>query len=117
MSAHLAVVLVGLAVWAVGGTSLALVTIGLVAWGYGGGPAISGQQARLIMANSEAASTSVALNTSVLYAGQALGTTIGGFLLSGGHAAWNGYVGTGLLVIALGVSVSVRESSGAASRV
>lgn len=116
VSAHLAVVLVGLAVWAVGGASLALITLGLIAWGYGGGPAISGQQARLITANSEAASASVALNTSVLYAGQALGTTIGGFLLSGGHAAWNGYVGTGLLALALGVSVSVPERSGAASQ-
>jgi predicted MFS family arabinose efflux permease len=117
VSVHLVVVLVGLAVWAVGGASLTLLTIGLIAWGYGGGPAISGQQARLIMANSEASSASVALNTSVLYAGQALGTAIGGFLLSIGHATWNGYVGAGLLVIALGVSVSAREGARAASRV
>jgi MFS transporter, DHA1 family, inner membrane transport protein len=116
VSIHLAIVLVGLAVWAVGGASLALITIALIAWGYGGGPAISGQQARLIMANSEAASASVALNTSVLYAGQALGTTIGGFLLSVGHATWNGYVGAGLLAVALGASVCVREGSSAASR-
>jgi MFS transporter, DHA1 family, inner membrane transport protein len=111
VSVHLMIVLVGLAFWAVGGASLPLIAIGLIAWGYGGGPAISAQQARLIIANTEAASASVALNTSVLYGGQALGTTIGGLLLSGGLASWNGYVGVGLLVLALGASSLVRESA------
>ena len=52
--------LIGLVVWAVGGASLPLLAIGLLAWGYGGGPVISGQQARLIMANAGAGSASVA---------------------------------------------------------
>ena len=106
VSVHLTVVLAGAIFWAISGTLLPLIAIGLIALGYGGGPAVSGQQARLIMANSEAASASVALNTSVLYAGQAFGTTLGGFLVSGGHADWNGCVGAVLLAIALCASVS-----------
>lgn len=109
VSAHLAVVLTGLAIWAIGGHSMLLAFLGLIVWGYGGGPAISGQQARLIMADAQSASASVALNTSVLYAGQALGTTIGGFMLSHGHVEWNGYVGTFLLIVALSVSLSVKR--------
>jgi predicted MFS family arabinose efflux permease len=109
VSVHLFVVMIGLAVWAVGGSSLALAAAGLIILGYGGGPAISGQQARLIMADTNAASASVALNTSVLYAGQAVGANTGGLLLSHQHIAWNGYVGTLLLLIALTVSWSVRR--------
>jgi predicted MFS family arabinose efflux permease len=109
VSAHLVVVLLGLAIWAVGGSSLGLAVLGLLAFGYGGGPAISGQQARLIMADGDSASASVALNTSVLYAGQSAGTLTGGFLLSHGHSAWNGYVGSALLAVAICVSLSVRR--------
>jgi predicted MFS family arabinose efflux permease len=109
VTAHLAVVFAGLALWAIGTGYLIIAVFGLVVWGYGGGPAISGQQARLIMADPESASASVALNTSVLYAGQALGTTIGGDLLSRGLIAWNGEVACVLLLIALSVSMAVRR--------
>jgi predicted MFS family arabinose efflux permease len=45
----------------------------------------------------------------VLYAGQAIGTWIGGEMLSGGLIAWNGEVASVLLVIALSISVGVRR--------
>jgi predicted MFS family arabinose efflux permease len=109
VTAHLAVVFVGLMLWAVGTGYLYIAVIGLVIWGYGGGPAISGQQARLIMAEPDSASASVALNSSVLYAGQAIGTLIGGELLSRGLLSWNGEVASVLLVIALGASLAVRK--------
>jgi predicted MFS family arabinose efflux permease len=109
VTAHLAVVLIGLMLWAIGTGYLYIAVIGLVIWGYGGGPAISGQQARLIMADPDSASASVALNTSVLYAGQATGTLIGGELLSRGMLSWNGEVASALLVIALGASLAVRK--------
>ncbi|HTE39471.1 MAG TPA: MFS transporter, partial [Steroidobacteraceae bacterium] len=109
VTAHLAVVLTGLMLWAVGTGYLFIAVVGLVIWGYGGGPAISGQQARLITADPDSASASVALNSSVLYAGQAAGTLIGGELLSRGLLSWNGEVASVLLIIALGVSLSVRR--------
>jgi DHA1 family inner membrane transport protein len=109
VSIHLGVVLAGLVLWAASGAVLAVAIAGLIAWGYGGGPAISGQQARLIMANTEAASASVALNTSVLYAGQASGAYLGGVLLSNGHLQWSGVAGATLVLIALSVSLAVRR--------
>jgi MFS transporter, DHA1 family, inner membrane transport protein len=109
VSAHLTIVLLGLLLWAVSGHLVWLATISLVFWGYGGGPAISGQQARLIAADPEAGSASVALNTSVLYAGQALGTTLGGVLIDSGFMVWNGAVASVLLVVALGVSLAVKR--------
>src|SRR5712671_5133271 len=90
VSVHLAIVLIGLMLWSASGSILSIAVAGLIAWGYGGGPSISGQQARLIGAAPEAASASVALNTSVLYAGQASGAYIGGVLLSHTYPLWTG---------------------------
>ncbi len=109
VSIHLALVLTGLALWAISGSVLSVAAMGLIAWGYGGGPAISGQQARLIVADIEAGSASVALNTSVLYLGQASGAYIGGLLLSNQLMQWNGYVAVALLIIAVSVSVVVQR--------
>jgi predicted MFS family arabinose efflux permease len=109
VSIHLGVVFSGLVLWAVSGSLLMVAVAGLIAWGYGGGPAISGQQARLIMANTEASSASVALNTSVLYAGQASGAYLGGVLLSNGHLQWSGVAGATLVLVALSVSWAVRR--------
>lgn len=115
VSIHLAVVLGGLLLWSVAGPVLAVAVVGLAAWGYGGGPAISGQQARLIVAAPEAASASVALNTSVLYAGQASGAYIGGLLLShnqlaGKYFPWMGIVAASFLVIAMTISLGVQRA-------
>jgi predicted MFS family arabinose efflux permease len=109
VSIHLSIVFLGLVLWAASGSLLAVAIAGLLAWGYGGGPAISGQQARLIMANTEAASASVALNTSVLYAGQASGAYLGAALLSNGHLQWSGVAGAALVLTALCVSLAVRR--------
>jgi DHA1 family inner membrane transport protein len=111
---HLMIVFIGLLLWATSGSLLSMAVAGLFAWGYGGGPAISGQQARLIIARPEAASASVALNTSVLYAGQASGAYIGGLLLSHNDlersaAPWMGIVAVLLLVAATSVSLSVQR--------
>lgn len=109
VSTHLLIVLFGLVVWAASGSVLWVAIAGLIAWGYGGGPAISGQQARLIGAEPEAGSASVALNTSVLYAGQASGAYIGGVFLIQGHAEWKGIAGAILVMLALSISVSVSR--------
>ena len=98
-------VILGLLIWSLSGVSVLLAGIGLAIWGAGGGPAIAAQQARLIAADPNAASATVALNTSLLYAGQAIGTALGGWTLSSGHANWSGMVAITLVVIALLASV------------
>ncbi len=102
-------VIVGLACWSGSGASLGVASVGLFLWGAGGGPAISAQQARLIAANPAASSASVAMNTSVLYAGQALGAALGGQLLASGHLAGLGFIGVGLVCVALAMSLLAQR--------
>jgi len=102
-------VMLGLVVWSLSGASVLLAGLGLVIWGSGGGPAIAAQQARLIAADPMAASATVALNTSLLYAGQAIGTELGGWTLSNGHASWSGIVAVTLIAIALLVSITAQR--------
>jgi predicted MFS family arabinose efflux permease len=109
VSMHLAIVLSGLLLWSGSGALLPVAIVGLLLWGYGGGPTISGQQARLIGADPDAASASVALNTSVLYAGQASGTYVGGALLSGNLTQWSGVVACMLLIVALLMCLMIRR--------
>jgi MFS transporter, DHA1 family, inner membrane transport protein len=100
----LAVVLIGLALWSVSGASVVLAGIGLTIWGSGGSPVVSAQQARVIAADANSASASVALNSSVLYAGQAIGTSIGGQLTARAEHVLIGVAGITLILIALVVS-------------
>lgn len=72
----------GLAGWSVFATSLVPAIASVFVWGLGFGAAISMQQARLITVAPALASASVALNTSVLYLGQASGTAIGAGLIT-----------------------------------
>jgi predicted MFS family arabinose efflux permease len=106
----LVLVMIGLGVWSLSGTSVLLAGLGLAIWGSGGSPAIAAQQARLIAADPLAASATVALNTSLLYAGQAIGTTLGGWTLASGHAAWSGIVAVTLVAVALFASVRAEKS-------
>lgn len=99
----------GMSIWSLSGASLLLAGLGLVLWGAGSSPAIAAQQARLIAADPNAASATVALNTSLLYAGQAIGTSLGGWALSSGHADRSGMVAVTLIVIALLVSIAAQR--------
>jgi predicted MFS family arabinose efflux permease len=55
------------------------------------------------------AAATVALNTSLLYAGQAIGTSLGGWTLASGHADRSGLVAVTLIVIALFVSIAAER--------
>jgi predicted MFS family arabinose efflux permease len=101
----LVVVMIGLFAWSLSGASVLLAAVGLAIWGIGGGPAVATQQARLIAADPLAASATVALNTSLLYAGQAVGTALGGWTISTGHEDWSGAVAIALIAIALFASI------------
>lgn len=105
----LCIVLVGIGLWAFGGSSLALATVGLVVWGCSGGPAISAQQARLIASGPEVSSASVALNTSVLYLGQAFGTAVGGAMVTSDRAPLAGIASIVLIAAALMGSLAARR--------
>lgn len=59
----------------------------LVPWGLGSFATNSSQQARLVGLNPALAPASVALNTSAMYAGQAVGSAMGGWMIT--HGAMN----------------------------
>jgi MFS transporter, DHA1 family, inner membrane transport protein len=107
--ASLVLAVFGIAVWSLSGASLGLAGLGLVLWGAGASPGIAAQQARLIAADPNAASATVALNTSLLYAGQAIGTSLGGWTLASGHPDRSGIVAVTLIVVALFVSVAAER--------
>jgi predicted MFS family arabinose efflux permease len=75
----------GLALWCVVtllAPSAAVMVVVIVVWGGGSFAFVSAQQARLGAAAPALASASIALNSSSLYAGQALGAAGGGVLLA-----------------------------------
>ena len=71
---------------------------GLVIWGLGTFSTNSLQQSRLATINLPLASASIALNTSVLYLGQAVGAALGGTLVADGISASVTWAAAGLLV-------------------
>lgn len=86
------------------GSSLLLVAVILVPWALGCFSTNSAQQARLVGLAPALATGSIALNTSAMYAGQALGASGGGWLIANGHMGslhWFGLLG---ILAALGLS-------------
>ena len=93
----------GLALWS-WGHSTAWLALAFLPWGLGVFSANSAQQARLVQLAPDLASASVALNSSAIYAGQAIGAVIGGWiLLHQGLTALPSYALIGVL-LAMGVS-------------
>ncbi len=78
------------------GTSVLLAALITIPWGLGCFASNSAQQARLVGIAPALASASIALNTSAMYAGQALGASSGGYLIGVvglGALHWFGLVG------------------------
>jgi predicted MFS family arabinose efflux permease len=96
----ISLVLAGTAGWALTSGNYALMAASVAVWGLGFASSNSMQQVRLVAAAPPLASASVALNTSVLYIGQAIGSAIGGSLYGGDFLYGAGYVGTAFLVLA-----------------
>jgi MFS transporter, DHA1 family, inner membrane transport protein len=109
----LAAMAAGLALWGVFAHLLPAAMVAAGIWGLGFGGAVSMQQARLIAVAPLVASASVALNTSFLYLGQALGSTIGGQMIIHGAADYLAYAGALLMIGAIGLSVLTRRRFGA----
>lgn len=85
-------------------TSLALAAVVIIPWGLGCFASNSAQQARLVAIAPPLASASIALNSSAMYAGQALGAASGGALIA--HDAMDSlhWVGFAILLAAMAAS-------------
>lgn len=94
----------GLAGWSIFSGTLMLAISSVFVWGLGFGAGVAMQQARLISVAPALASASVALNTSVLYLGQAAGTAIGGGLISASHPDLMAPAGVVLMLTAITAS-------------
>lgn len=100
--------LAGIAGWAVGAGSLVLMAVAVAIWGLGFASTNSMQQVRLVAAAPPLASATVALNTSVLYIGQAVGSAVGGLLFARELLHTLGFVAVGFVVLALILVVLTR---------
>lgn len=107
----LALMLAGMSAWAVARAVPPLAWPALLAsialWGLGCFAANSAQQARLVALAPPLASASIALNTSSIYAGQAIGAALGGALIRGFGLAPLASVGAAIMAGALILSARV----------
>jgi predicted MFS family arabinose efflux permease len=107
--------LTGVAGWALGAGTLVAMTAGVAIWGLGFASTNSMQQVRLVAAAPSLASATVALNTSVLYIGQAVGSAVGGLLFARELLHALGFVAAGFVVLALLLMVLTRPRQAARS--
>lgn len=91
-------------------STLAWLAVVLVPWGLGCFATNSAQQARLVGLAPALAPGSVALNSSGIYTGQAVGAALGGWLLANDAGAWMSWVGLALVLIAILLSVAIDRS-------
>jgi predicted MFS family arabinose efflux permease len=106
LALFLASITLGLAIWTAGASMFMTAAAGVVIWGLGFAASNSMQQARLAETAPDLASASIALNTSLVYVGQAVGSAIGGVLFAREAFTAMGYVAIAFLV-ASGVLVAV----------
>jgi DHA1 family inner membrane transport protein len=107
----LLLLLVGGVIWIFGVGSLAAMATGAAFLGLGTLALNSMQQARLVAAAPALAGGTVALNTSALYVGQAVGSGVGGALFEHGLASYMGYVTVAFLLAALALMLVTRPSA------
>jgi MFS transporter, DHA1 family, inner membrane transport protein len=93
-------IVLGLLIWALTPHTIGFAALAITVWGLAFAVGTSLQQTRLINVAPELASASVALNTSVLYLGQAFGGAMGGALIASDRYALMGWAGAGFVTIA-----------------
>jgi predicted MFS family arabinose efflux permease len=96
--------ILSLVIWPLG-TTLLCAALVVAPWSISIFATNSAQQARLVGFAPALASGSVALNTSAMYAGQAIGTALGGLLISMGRMDDLHWYGLAILVLALAASL------------
>ncbi len=103
--------LIGIAFWALNSAMLATIFASVAFWGLGFAAFNSMQQARLVAAGPQLSSATVALNTSALYVGQAIGSGLGGVLFARGLYPEIGYLSTAFVLAALLLIIPTRGRS------
>lgn len=99
----------GLILWGAGAGTLAIVLTGATLWGLGTFATNSIQQARLAGLAPDLTSAAIALNTSAIYLGQALGSGLGGMLVKAGAMPHLPWTGAAILLAAAAVSVAAMR--------
>jgi len=94
---------ISLLVWPLG-TSLVLAALVAIPWGLGCFASNSAQQARLVALAPAWASASISLNSSAMYAGQAVGAATGGWPITRGSMDSLHWVGFLILLLAMAMS-------------
>ncbi len=102
---------VSLLVWPLG-TSLVLAALVSIPWALGCFSSNSAQQARLVAIAPALASGSIALNTSAMYAGQAIGAGSGGWLIANSGMGTLHWAGFGGLLLAMAASALATHYQG-----
>ncbi len=102
---------VSLLIWPLG-TSMALAALVAIPWALGCFASNSAQQARLVAIAPALASGSIALNTSAMYGGQAIGAASGGWLISNGSMDLLHWVGFSILLLAMAASALATRYQG-----
>jgi predicted MFS family arabinose efflux permease len=100
----------GMAVWSTSAGSGAFVPMlaGALIWGLGFSAVNSMQQARLVLTAGDLGAGAVALNTSVLYIGQSIGSAVGGVLFERGQYLPITWLAIGIMVAGIGVLLTTR---------
>ncbi len=108
--ASFAVVALGMLLWPLGNGSLGWVIAAMTIWGFGSFATNNAQQARLVAAAPALASVTIALNSSGMYLGQAIGIPLGAAMLSSPPttAEYANLSLLGLPIMAIAFIVSLR---------
>lgn len=109
--AGIAAMALSLLIWPLG-TSLALAALVSIPWALGCFSSNSAQQARLVAIAPALAAASIALNTSAMYAGQAIGAAGGGWLIARSGMDVLHWAGFAVLVLSMAVSAWATRHKG-----
>jgi predicted MFS family arabinose efflux permease len=108
----MACMLIAIVFWPLTRGSPATTIVLSLIWGFGCFSINSAQQARLITMAPELSSASVALNSSAIYLGQALGALIGGLIVASHGTASLSYFAAVPMALAIAVSLLAANLSG-----
>lgn len=100
----LSLIALSLLAWPLGRDSIWLQALVLVPWALGCFSANSAQQARLVQLSPSLAPATVALNSSAMYGGQAMGAALGGVMIAQGWMLNLHWMGLGVAILAIGLS-------------
>jgi predicted MFS family arabinose efflux permease len=101
----LGTIVLSLLLWPLGRHGVWAQALVMVPWAFGCFSSNSVQQARLVQISPDLASATVALNTSAMYGGQALGAALGGVMIAQGRMLDLHQVGLAVLLTAMAVSL------------